>query len=143
MEMITNLNDQSQMPVISARHIRLYQGLATGLSLTEAARQANYSIPYACHLVRSDEGRLAIANLRNNIELLLAQELEGMIAQAVDILKGQLHSHFIDHRVRAAEFILKHLGKVLIEAVPTNSENFTAINPGEIHIGNSQKPLTK
>lgn len=123
MDMSNNINDLRRIEGLPTRHRLLYADVASGLSLTLAAKQRGYSVAHSCRLVRSEPGRHAVAIMRTKIEALLAAELPELIEQAVDVLRRQLNSPCPDRRVRAAEFILKNVAGVLVEPVALNAND--------------------
>ncbi len=108
-----NSKERSQLEKLPPRHRLLYADMAAGLTLTAAAKQRGYSVPHSCKLVRSTEGANAIALMRAEIELALAEALPVLVTRALEVLGRQLESPCVNIRWRAAEFVLKHVSGVI------------------------------
>ena len=125
MEILNNINELSVIKELKPRHLRLYRGIASGLTLSESAAQERFSREHACRLIRSKDGQLAVAAMRAEIELELTKELPELVAQAIKVLKGQLNSPCPDRRTKAAQFVLQHLGKAIIESAALKASDFS------------------
>ena len=96
------------------KQFRVIKELANGSTYKDAAKTAGMGYGSVWRIANTTQGQREILRLREDAEKVLMAELADMIAQSMEILKTQLNSPLPDRRVRAAEFILKHLGKALI-----------------------------
>ena len=96
------------------KQFRVMKEIANGSTFKDAAKTAGMGYGSVWRIANTTEGQREILRLREDAEKVLMANLADMIAQSMEILETQLHSPLPDRRVRAAEFILKHLGKALI-----------------------------
>ncbi len=96
------------------KQLKVVKELAAGATYQEAAKTAELVHSSAYRIAHTTEGQREILRLREDAEKALMTDLANMVSQSLEILKTQLNSPLPDRRVRAAEFILKHLGKSLI-----------------------------
>ena len=96
------------------KQLKVMKELAAGATYQEAAKTAELVHSSAYRIAHTTEGQREILRLREDAEKALMTDLANMVSQSLEILKTQLNSPLPDRRVRAAEFILKHLGKSLI-----------------------------
>ncbi len=127
---INNINE------LSLRQKQLYADLAAGMGLAEAATRQRYSKQHACRMARSAEGQAVIAQMRAEIEQLLAENLTGLVTQAIEIIRGQLASPLLERRVAAAQFVLRYVKPV--ELAVTFNDNATE---SEINAPDGEKNL--
>ena len=96
------------------KQFRVIKELANGSTYKDAAKTAGMGYGSVWRVANTVEGQREILRLREDAEKALMTDLANMVSQSLEILKTQLNSPLPDRRVRAAEFILKHLGKSLI-----------------------------
>ena len=107
--------------------------IANGSTFKDAAKTAGMGYGSVWRIANTTEGQREILRLREDAEKVLMNDLADMITQSLEILKTQLNSPLPDRRVRAAEFILKHLGKALIMRSTFNdSETQTENQPIDV-----------
>ena len=115
------------------KQFRVIKELANGSTYKDAAKTAGMGYGSVWRVANTVEGQREILRLREDAEKALMTDLSDMITQSLEILKTQLNSPLPDRRVRAAEFILKHLGKALIMRSTFNdSETQTENQPIDI-----------
>jgi hypothetical protein len=125
METSKNNKELPSFAKATPRQLLLFGDIVTGTTLSVAAAQRNYSVAHACRLVRSEKGQIAIAKMRAEVELLLAENLASFVSQSLDIIKHELSSPLPDRRVAAAALVLR-VAKPLIESIVLNSNEDSA-----------------
>lgn len=110
-------------PKLSAKQSRVLRLVAQGNTITEAARQGNYSRAQTTRLIASPQGQTELQALRAEAAALLAKELPTIVSQALANLKADLASARLDTRQRATEVALRlFTGALLADARPNQIE---------------------
>lgn len=96
--------------------------LASGSTLKQAAVENDYkSFEAISRLSHRPDAQLELVRLRFEASEALAVALPELVTQAIDVLRSLLESNNFNARKDAALFVLRHLGKPLLQASTANA----------------------
>jgi len=109
-------------PKLSDRQARLLKHLVEGLTPSEAAREMGYTTHHVHKIARSYQGQAELDRLRAESEEILAKALPDLLKQSLAILNAGLNHPVLTIRIDVAKFIIRHMGRPLIEKIAENQE---------------------
>lgn len=104
--------------ILSPRELRIVEGVASGLRLTQVTATTGASYSTVRRVLATPAAQAEIQRLRQEAAEELAERLPLLIKEACNVLLDDLRSPLLENRRRAATTVLKIFGAHLLNTAP-------------------------